>query len=526
MPKINRRDFILCSITGALFPLTFMVAYLGVLSWVLLIPFFLAIEKKSSRDAFILGVLTGIIVNFIGAYWLVGTLSRFGGFPIIISFIFIVILSAYSGLSLGIFSYIAARFGFFRRQGIVSALLIASLWTSVEFLFPFLFPYAIGNTQADYIPIIQIVDLFGIYALSFIIVIANVTVMRTLKLLTRSGRVPTLEAIAALVLITLTLSYGYWKIKQVNKGIAEADKIKIGMVQANFDFLEKTENLEPIVTERHKQMSRGLESADVIIWPETALQAWFPTSSDHLMVRGEMGVPSMEGKYFIVGGMSHTLANPDSGITTEENITAYNTAFLTDSNGLILGRYHKIKLLLFGEYLPFAKYFPFLKRISPASGDFTPGDELNLLSIKEKSVRIAPIICYEDIIPSFSRKFVNKGANLIVNITNDAWFGKTIAPYQHLFISIPRAIETRKYLVRSTNTGISAIIDPVGRVVQKTDTFVQTNVEGEVGIMEGEKTLYVKIGDVFPIACLIFLLGFTAVERLYGAQRLRGKNVS
>ncbi|MCZ6555771.1 MAG: apolipoprotein N-acyltransferase, partial [Candidatus Dadabacteria bacterium] len=176
------------------------------------------------------------------------------------------------------------------------------------------------------------------------------------------------------------------------------------------------------------------------------------------------------------------------------------------------------KLILFGEYLPFAKYIPAIKNISPASGDFTPGDKLDLFEIKEKGARIAPIICYEDIIPSFSRQFVNKGANLIVNITNDAWFGKTIAPYQHLFISIPRAVETRKYLLRSTNTGISAIIDPVGRVVDRTDNFVQTNLEGEVSLMNGGKTLYTRIGDLFPIACSVFWIGFVVVVKL------RGKN--
>ena len=117
---------------------------------------------------------------------------------------------------------------------------------------------------------------------------------------------------------------------------------------------------------------------------------------------------------------------------------------------------------------------------------------------------------------SIYRQFVDNGANLIVNITNDAWFGKTIAPYQHLLISIPRAVETRKYLLRSTNTGISAIIDPVGRVVAETGNFVQTNLQGEVALMNGPKTLYTRIGDVFPLATLVFWVGFVAVVKLRG----------
>ncbi len=340
--------------------------------------------------------------------------------------------------------------------------------------------------------------------------------MRVIKKFILYAILPAPEILLSFILLISTLAYGYFRIVQVDVEISQSPKLNIGMVQANFDFLEKTENQEKTVTDKHKEMSQDLKSADLIIWPETAIQAWFSNDSNYLIVRDEMGVPEMEGKYFIVGGMSFTPTDPDAEILTDENIIKYNTAFLTDSNGIILERYNKVKLLLFGEYLPFAKYIPAIKNISPASGDFTPGSELDLFEIEEKGVKIAPIICYEDIIPSFSRQFVDKGANLIVNITNDAWFGKTIAPYQHLFISIPRAVETRRYLLRSTNTGISAIIDPVGRVVDRTDNFVQTNLVGEVSLMNGGKTLYTRIGDVFPIACLVFWVGFTVVAKLRG----------
>ena len=520
MSNITKHDLALSALTGVLYPLTFMIPYTGILSFVLLVPLFWVIEKKSAGDSFKLGLLAGTISNLIGTYWLIGTLSRFGGFPVVISVVFIVLLSAYSGLSFGLFSYISSRLGFFKRPGVLSVLLIASVWTSIEYLFPFLFPYGISNALADYVSLIQIFDLFGIYALSFIIVIVNLTLMRALKGIRGDSPLAVAEIGISLVLIVSTLIYGYIRIDTVDREIAGAQKIKVGMVQANFDFLQKTENLEKTVTDRHKAMSRELDSVDLIIWPETALQAWFSNDSDYLLVRDETGVPDMEGKYFIVGGMSYTPKDPGAEIITDDDLIQYNTAFLTDSNGLILGRYNKIKLLLFGEYLPFTKYIPALKMISPASGDFTPGDKLDLFEIKEKNIRIAPIICYEDIIPSFSRKFVNKGANLIVNITNDAWFGKTIAPYQHFFISIPRAVETRRYLLRSTNTGISAIVDPVGRVISKTDIFVQTNLVGQVGLMNGGKTLYTRIGDVFPIACLIFWVGFA------GAYKLRGKYLS
>lgn len=516
MSKIKKQDLALSALTGVLFPLTLMIPYTGIISFVLLIPLFWAIEKKSAGDSFKLGLLAGLLTNFIGAYWLVGTLNRFGGFPTVISFIFIIVLSAYAGLSFGLFSYISSKLSFFKKPGFLSVLLVASVWTSVEYFFPFLFPYGISNALSDYISLIQVFDLFGIYGLSFIIVIVNLSLMRVLKSVIGKSPMPTAEIALSIALIAGALLYGQFRISQMDKEIAQAQKVKVGMVQANFDFLQKTENLEKTVTDRHKEMSQELESVDLIIWPETALQAWFSNDSDYLLVRDETGVPNIQGKYFMVGGMSYTAKDPDAEVLTDESLIKYNTAFLTDSDSLILGRYHKVKLLLFGEYLPFSQYIPSLKNFSPASGDFTPGSELELFEIKEKNIKIAPIICYEDIIPSFSRQFVDKGANLIVNITNDAWFGQTTAPYQHLVVSVPRAVETRKFLLRSTNTGISAIIDPVGRVVSKTDTFVQTNLIGEVGIMDGDKTLYTRIGDVFPIACLIFWVGFAAVFKLRG----------
>jgi apolipoprotein N-acyltransferase len=518
--KITKYDLILSAISGVLFPIAFTIPYAGIISWFLLIPFFMAIEKKSPWNAFRLGTLTGTIVNAVGFYWLIGTINRFGGFPYPISFMFHILLSLYSGLLFAIFAYITTKLGLFRRPGLLSALLIAAVWTSIEFLFPFLFPYGITNSQANYIPLIQIFDLLGMYSLSFLIIFVNVTLMRVIKKLSGQSPKPTLEILTSLLLVALTITYGFWKINVENKRIAEAPKIKVGIVQANFDFFEKNESNEDVVSKRHRSMSESLGSPDLIVWPETAIQAWIPMPSRFLVNDGKIVLPQIKGTYFLVGGLSYKInKNGPYGIS-DEDIEKFNTAFLADSQGRILGRYHKIKLLLFGEYLPFARYFPSLKKMSPATGDFIPGRELNLFEIKEKGIKIAPLICYEDIIPSFSRKLVKKGANLIVNLTNDAWFGRTFEPYQHLIVSVPRAVETRLYLIRATNTGISAVIDPVGRVVAETEIFKQATLEEEIGIMNGDKTLYTRIGNVLPWGCLAFWVGFVVITK-YAASKAR-----
>ena len=512
--KITKYDLFLSIISGALFPIAFVIPYAGILSWFLLIPFFMAIEDKSPWDAFRLGILTGTIANAIGTYWLIETLSRFGGFPLVVSLIFYLAISIYSGLSFAIFAYITARLGLFTKRGLVSALLIAAVWTSVELLFPFLFPYGITNSQVNYLPLIQIFDLLGRYSLSFLIVLVNVTLMRLIGRLLNHRPAPTLEIAMSFVLLISVIAYGIWKISIETKKISESPQITVGIVQANFDILEKKKDNEKAMSEGYKTMSHALKSPDLIVWPETAIQAWISASAQFLFDNGELAIPQTEGSYFLVGGLSYKVNKPSLDGVSDEDIDKFNTAFLTDAQGMILGRYNKIKLLLFGEYLPFTRYIPALKKISPASGDFTPGNELDVLKIKEKGIKIAPLICYEDIIPSFSRRFVSKGANLLINITNDAWFGKSFEPYQHLSFSIPSAVETRRYLVRATNTGISAIIDPVGRVVARTEIFERTTLNGKVGIMDGERTLYTKIGDVFSWGCLVFWLGFAVVTKL------------
>ncbi len=147
--KITKYDLILSVISGVLLPVAYVVPYVGILSWFLLIPFFMAIENKSPWNAFRLGILTGTVANVIGTYWIIGTLSRFGGFPYVISFLFHLIFSLYSGSYIGIFAYITTILGLFRKEGLLSALLIASIWTSIEFLFPFLFPYGIANSKGN-----------------------------------------------------------------------------------------------------------------------------------------------------------------------------------------------------------------------------------------------------------------------------------------------------------------------------------------------------------------------------------------
>lgn len=200
----------------------------------------------------------------------------------------------------------------------------------------------------------------------------------------------------------------------------------------------------------------------------------------------------------------------------------FNSALLLDPEGRVLGRYDKTYLLIFGEYLPFSDWFPFLKKWFPEAGDFTPGETVEVFEMgynrasqpgePRQTVRIGVMICYEDIIPAFTRRLYEKRPHFLVNITNDAWFGKTTEPYQHLALATFRAIENRQFLVRATNTGISAIVDPVGRILQSTSLEGPEVLVAEVALLQGE-TPYQRHKDLFAWACcglgaLLVLVGF------------------
>lgn len=193
----------------------------------------------------------------------------------------------------------------------------------------------------------------------------------------------------------------------------------------------------------------------------------------------------------------------------------YNSALLVDRDGAVRGRYDKVYLLLFGEYLPFSDTFPFLKKLLPESSDFRPGSTVGVFQLGD--ARMGVLICYEDIIPSFTRRVAQAGPNVFVNVTNDAWFGKTMEPYLHLQLAVFRTIEHRRALVRSTNTGISAFVDPAGRLLQQTSLEGAETLVWDVPLME-MPTIYGRIGDVFAWACCALGLLLLGVSRLVGRK--------
>lgn len=492
-------SYLLIILSSILFTVPFLFSSLSILAWISIVPLFIALGCKDNSGFFIKGLIFGTAVNYLGQYWLVGTLSRFGGFPLPVGIIFILVYCLFLGIQFGIFSWLIGKFKLLEDPKLKDVFLIAGIWVILDHFYPHLFPYTIGNSQGLSTTVIQVVDLFGVSLLSFFIVTVNLSVYLIINSFLNGSKKPLYVTALSVAIVIFLLVYGNFRIQSERNNITNAEKIDVGIIQANFDFLEKIENNSYLIIEAHKRMSLGLEEVDLIVWPESAVLEFLPPESEYLEIEGVMAVPKIPGTFFLTGGLSFELdrSNSEKG---DYEVIQYNSAFLTDGSGKILGKYNKIKLLLFGEYLPFSDMFPSIKMLSPASGDFTPGSDLSIMNIYEKGIKIGPLICYEDIIPSFSREFAKKGANILINLTNDAWFGESFAPYQHLLVAVPRAVETRRYLIRSTNTGVSVVVDSIGNIKSRTGIFTEEVMTEEVALLYGD-TLYTRVGDIFPWIC-------------------------
>jgi len=251
---------------------------------------------------------------------------------------------------------------------------------------------------------------------------------------------------------------------------------------------------------------------DLIVMPETALPFYFFYEKELTdMVRRrarETGVFYLAGAPFFQQDM--------------ERAHFYNSAFLINPDGEVMGRYDKTHLVPFGEYVPFGEFLPFIEKLVAGVGDFSPGKADHVIYMNGCGLGVQ--ICYEIIFPDICRRMVKNGADIVINITNDAWYGRTGAPYQHFSMTVFRAVENRRSLVRSANTGISGFIDPAGRIRESTGLFVDAVQVYRVPVKSGQ-TFYTGKGDLFAKSCAMLLL-FVLCQRYaikYVPEKLRKK---
>jgi len=463
----------------------FLLPLLFPLAWFAFVPLFLAVySAKSLWRAILVGWLTGFMAHMFGFHWLVYTISVFGGFSYTISGLIFLMYCALQGVQFALFTL------FVRGAGLGPLNVFPALfWVTLEFWFPLLFPWYLASSQSSFTGFIQSGDLVGPYGASLIIMWANAVIYEMITVWRRNRECNWLPAALVSLLFLASLVYGFVRLNTLTAVIASAPKLTVAAVQGNIEVGMKWNPKQMKANlETHAELTRNINGAELVLWPESAIEEWLPETLPALPTPFVESL-HLKDAYFIFG------ARTFRGNAGTSDLKAFNTAFLTDGNGRVLSRYHKQVLLAFGEYLPFSSLlskFPMM----PFSDGFTPGVGPQTLDLAG-GVRIAPLICYEDLIPQLSRQFVKeRKANLLVNLTNDAWYGKSVAPWQHARLAQWRAIETRRSLLRVTNTGVTALINAKGEIQVTLPIFTPTVLKTDVEILEGE-TIYVRYGDWF-----------------------------
>jgi apolipoprotein N-acyltransferase len=242
----------------------------------------------------------------------------------------------------------------------------------------------------------------------------------------------------------------------------DREKTDITILQGNISQYRKWDDAyEKEILDTYKRLYKkaAAEEPDIIIWPETSLPAALNTNPQMKSYIKKLSETGTGSAYNLIGAVENSRGR------------YYNSAYLVKPTGDILTPYRKLHLVPFGEFIPFRKFLsPFISVVNE-TGDFSSGDSYRLL--KAGKVKIATGICFEDVFPRLTGKFISKGANVYVNITNDGWYLKSAGAYQHFAHSVFRAVENRIYVIRAANTGISAIISPYGRIEKKTELLTE-----------------------------------------------------
>ena len=479
-----RSLFGLSLLSAALIAAPFLWPILFPLTWLAPLPWLAALEDaRHWRHALLSGALTGIFTIALGFHWLVYTIHVFGGVNYALAVTGFLLFVAYSAIPFVVFAALIRLCGT-GPLGIFPP----TFWVAVEFWFPNLFPWHIATGQTAFTPLSQSADLTGAYGATFVLLWAGTALYRILR--ARRGREPMRSAAwaaaGACTVLLAALVYGQVRLAQVTAEAGSARKVDVAVVQGNID-IERKGKAAFLKTNQdtYKNLSAAHAGADLVIWPESAMEKWLPENAG----RVPPALLPPRHPHMIFGAISYR-REPGN------RIRRYNSAFAVDPAGTVLGRYHKRVLLAFGEYIPLAWLIGGVPGMPPIGDGFTPGTIESAFALPN-GARAAALICYEDLMPALSRRFVrDEGANLLVNLTNDAWYGRTAAPWQHARQARWRALETRRAMVRATNTGVTAVIDPAGHMSEPLPLFSEGVLKAAVPLMEME-TVYVRYGDWF-----------------------------
>ncbi|MGK7346339.1 MAG: apolipoprotein N-acyltransferase [Candidatus Nitrospinota bacterium M3_3B_026] len=506
---VSRRDAGLAALSGISLAAAFPDIGLWPLAWFGLVPFFSAMRGKDRLSCAVLGVVTGFAFFTLTLYWVSNTMIVYAGMPILAAAVVTGLMTFALALYIGLFGYL---FGMVSRGVSADAALSAApfLWVAVEFFrsnVPVLgFPWVrLADSQYEILPVIQAADIAGEEGLGFVIVLSNAAAAQVVDWLIRKragapARFPAAQAGLALALAAAVLAYGHWRLAHVS---GEGEPVRVALIQGNIDQARKwdpsymDEQLDIYMTRTREAAAAG---AEVVIWPETAAPFYFGQDSTRDSVM--LGLARSAGVPVIFGAPAFKRDDGD--------VKSYNRAWIVRPDGLA-EKYDKVRLVPFGEYVPFKKALFFVERMVTAIGELEPGERVSLLHVGDYAVGAQ--ICFEIIFPEYSREIARLGGAAVVNITNDSWYGRTAASRQSLAMGVFRAVENRIPVLRAAQSGISAIVEPTGKITAETGLFVETTLMGSFTQRSGPLTIYTRTGDLFAWMLVAASAVFVAAAR-------------
>jgi apolipoprotein N-acyltransferase len=508
------------------------------LGWIALTPLLVALAGTSpfppatSRPlthAFRLGLLTGVIYFTGTLYWITRVMAVYGGLQGWVAVLVNAALIAYLALFPALFAVLVRRFIMSNGPG---ALMVAPLaWVTTELGRTYLltgFPWVLlGYSQTSVLPIAQLASVFGVYGVSMLVA----AVSAALAVLAvgagsakrraeaeggeylRKGRTwrPASGGpfgVAAVFAVVLVVAVWGSRRAAASEWTRTGEPIRVGLIQGNVEQGEKWDATQAgTIFQDYLRMTRQAlgEGAQLVLWPESSTPYPFDEDPDRAAqirrLAQQARVPILFGSDQIEWRVAGNRRIPDK---------FFNSAFLVSADGSTAGVYRKMHLVPFGEYVPLQRLLFFAAPLVERVGTFAPGERPELLPVNGHLVSVA--ICYEVVYPSLVREFVRGGSELLTTITNDAWFGRTSAPSQHFEQAAMRAIEEGRYLVRAANTGISGIVDPYGRVVERTAIYQPAVVVGEARFLR-TSTFYARHGDILPYASVLATIALLVASK-------------
>ena len=507
MKRTKAEKLLLALLSGFMLTASFPPSPFYFLAWFALVPLLKSLENETPMAALRLGFAAGLAHYLTLIYWVIIVMGHYGHLPLPVSVGILILFSLYLAIYTGLFAWGYSLIG----RSFLGSLKTAGLWVALEYVRANIltgFPWCLlAHSQYANLEAIQIADLVGAYGTSFVIVLSSTLIYGLLleQNLDRWKR----EAPVVLLTLALALGYGFYRMSDSRP---PQGTLKIAIAQGNIDQSIKW---NPAYQEKTVQIYRTLTlqsqpfGPDLVVWPETAVPLFFQDGEP--LARTVLHTARESEAHLIFGSPAYR--------RERGSVSFFNRAYLASPSADILGSYDKVHLVPFGEYVPMKRFLPFVQQLVVAAGDFLPGNKVEPLKFPKAAAGV--LICFESIFPELARAMTENGATLLVNLTNDAWYGMSSAPFQHFSMAVFRAVENRRPVVRAANTGISAFILPNGKIAAQSGLFTETLLTKEIDLPDSGLTLYTRYGDFFAIALTLLSAVNILIVCWYTGRRSR-----